>query len=247
MKKVFFITGLILGVSLAVVAIGYVLSSQIEYVDLVGKTLMISEEDDTLFAINEDERIVFRYSIENWRGQTRNRWEKLFKGSLTNDDLQITPDDFVRFTAVSPFPEGVKTIIFSTSTYGLANDFSLFWMLNIGTKELRFFGEKNDGVVGNIVWSPKGTHFAYFLNTKEASGEYLTIDNIETREKIFTICREKILELLEEESEEFIPEFRTLRWQEDGQRLFFSTNTTEEGVFATWSIDLSGEDLKRED
>lgn len=245
MKKVFFVTGLVLGVSLAVIAIGYVLSSQIEYVDLIEKTITISEEDDALFVINDKESVVFRYSIESWRGQVRENWDNLFQDFF--DGEEIGPDDFVRFTAVSPFPEGTKMIVFATSTKELPINYSLFFTLNVGTKQLRFFGDKNKGVVGNVVWSPEETHFAYTLNTNDRSGEYLTVDNIEKRKKEFTLVKDDILAELEiEEGEYFNPEFRALRWNNDGSRLFFATNTEEEDVSMMWSIAANGTDFKRE-
>jgi hypothetical protein len=248
MKKIFFITGLVLGVSLAVVTIGYVLSSQIEYVDLVGKIVTISEEDDALFIINDEEDVVFRYSIESWRGQVKEKWDSLFIEPIMAGDIKVTPDDFTRFTAVSPYPEGVKTIVFSTSTEGKGVDFSLFWTLNVGTRELRLLGDKNMGVVGNIVWSPKETHFAYILNIEEFTGEYLTVDNIDTRKKEFTISKDDVLAKLGIEDEgDFHPSFKSLRWREDGMRLFFTTNTKEEDVFAMWSVDPKGIDLRMEE
>jgi hypothetical protein len=248
MKKIFFITGLVLGVSLAVVTIGYVLSSQIEYVDLVGKTVTISEEDDVLFIVNDKEDVVFRYSIESWRGQVKGKWDVLFQDPMFVSDVKITPEDFTRFTAVSPYPEGIKTMVFSTSTEEKDVDFSLFWTLNVGTRELRLLGERNTGVVGNIVWSPKETHFAYVLNTEEFTGEYLTIDNIDTREKEFTISKSDLLTKLNiEEESDFHPSFRSLRWRDDGMRLFFTTNTKEEDVFVMWSVDPKGTDLRMEE
>lgn len=248
MKKIFFITGLVLGVSLAVVTIGYVLSSQIEYVDLIGKVVTISEEDDALFVMNDKEDVVFRYSIESWRGQVKGKWDVLFQESMLVGDSKITPDDFTRFTAVSPYPDGIKTIIFSTSTKEKGVDYSLFWTLNIGTRELRFLGDKNIGVVGNIVWSPRETHFAYVLNTEEFTGEYLTIDNIDTRKKEFTLSKEDLLLKLNiEEENDFHPSFKSLRWRDDGMRLFFTTNTKEEDVFVMWSVDSKGTDLRIEE
>jgi hypothetical protein len=248
MKKIFFITGLVLGVSLAVVTIGYVLSSQIEYVDLVEKTVTISEENDVLFIVNDKEDIIFRYSIESWRGQVRGRWNNLFPEPIVVDGVEIVPDDFTRFTAVSPYPDGIKTIVFSTSTEEKGADFSLFWTLNVGTRELRFLGDKNTGVVGNVVWSPKETHFAYILNTEEFTGEYLTIDSVDTRKKEFTISKDDILTKLDiEEGSDFHPSFRSLRWRDDGMRLFFTTNTKEEDIFGMWSVDPKGTDLRMEE
>jgi WD40 repeat protein len=245
MKKVIFVTGLVLGVSLTVVAIGYVLSSQIEYVDLLEKTITISDEDDVLFINNSDDKVVFRYSVESWRGQVKGSWDKLFQGFFEGEE--IGPDNFVRFTAVSPFPEGIKTIVFAISTKELPNNYSLFFTLNVGTKQLKFLGGKNEGVVGNVVWSPEENYFAYILNSNDRSGVYLTVDNIKTMRKEFTLSKDDILEGLEiEEEENFNPEFRALRWSEDGSKIFFMTNTNEEDIFSTWSIGFDGSGLKLE-
>ncbi len=247
MNKLFFIVVLIFAVSVTVVAIGYVLSSQIEYVDLINKEITISEDDDVLLVMDEDENIAFRYSIENWRGEVRERWDSIFREPMEIQGTKVGPDGFTRFTAVSPFPDGVKTLVFSVSTYAMPVDYSLFWTLNIATGETRILGERNKGVVGNIIWSPKETHFAYFLNTERAAGDYLTLDNVETREKEFTVSGREILEALEVDyDEDFMPEFRSLRWREDGERFFFTTDTTEEEVSANWSIDLKGLNIRRE-
>ncbi len=247
MNKLFFIIALIFAVSLTVVAIGYVLSSQIEYVDLIDKKIIISEDDDVLLVTDKDASVVFRHSIENWRGQVRGKWDSIFKEPIKIQGTKVGPDGFTRFTAVSPFPDGIKTIVFSVSTYAMPVDYSLFWTLNIATGETKILGERNKGVVGNIIWSPKETHFAYFLNTERAAGDYLTLDNVETRRKEFTVSGKEILEALETDYEEdFMPEFRSLRWREDGERFFFTTDTTEEGVSANWSIDLKGLNIRRE-
>ncbi len=247
MNKVFFVVALIFAVSLTVVAIGYVLSSQIEYVDLIDKKIAISEDDNVILVLDGEENTVFRYSIENWRGQVRGRWSSIFREPIEINGIEVGPDGFTRFTAVSPFPDGVKTMVFSVSTYAMPVDYSLFWTMNIATGETRILGERNKGVVGDIIWSPKETHFAYFLNTERAAGDYLTVDNIETREKEFTISGEEIMETLELDYEEnFTPEFRSLRWREDGNRLFFATDTNEEGVVANWSIDPKGLDIRSE-
>ncbi len=247
MKKVFFVVGLICGVSLAVVTIGYVFSSQINYVDLLNKRVAISEEDNSIVVLNEDNNIVLRYSVDNWRGQVRPLWKELLSQEMTFKE-RITPDSFTRFSAVSPFPDGLKTIVFATSTSAEEKDYSTFWLLNIGTKEITFFGEVNEGVVGNIAWSPKETHFAYYLNTEKGSGEYLTIDNIIEKKKEFTISGEDILAKLTEEEteEEFRPEIRALQWDSRGERVSFTTNTLKEDIFANWSISVTGTDLRRE-
>ncbi len=245
MKKVIFVTGLVLGVSLTVVAIGYVLSSQIEYVDLLEKTITISDEDDVLFITNDDDKVVFRYSIESWRGQVKGSWNNHFQGFF--DGEYIDPDDFVRFTAVSPFPEGIKTMVFATSTKELPKNYSLFFTLNVGTKQIRFLGGKNEGIVGNVIWSPGENYFAYTLNSNDQSGVYLTVDNIKTMKKEFTISKNDILSELEiEEGEDFNPEFRSLRWSDDGLRISFMTNTKEEDISLTWSVGLDGTGLKTE-
>ncbi len=249
MKNIIFVIGLIFGISLTMVAIGYVLSSQIEYVDLIGKTVGISEEDDedALLVIDDEGNVVFRYSVESWRGQVRERWDDVLQEPVKINGKKVTPDDFSRFTAVSPFPEGIKTLVFSVSTHNMPTDYSLFWTLNIGTREVIFLGEKNRGVVGNITWSPKETHFAYLLNTERAAGDYFTVDNVETREKGFFLSGEEIAEALDVEyEEEFLPEFRNLRWSEDGERILFVTNIPDDESLASWSIDLKGLDIKKE-
>ena len=247
MKNVFFIIGLIFGVSLAVVGIGYILSSQVDYIDLISKRVAIADDDKALLLVDEDERVSFEYTIENWRGQVRGDWNDFFDEPLEVNGATITPDSFSRFTTASPFPDGVRSIVFSVSTYAMPTDFSLFWVLNVGTGEIKFLGKENIGIVGDIKWSPEGTHFAYFLNTERAPGDYLTVDNAETLEKEFTLSGGEILEAMEvEHDEDYRPEFRSLQWKQDGERLFFVTDDTDEDAGITWSIDAEGENLQKE-
>ncbi len=246
MKNALFIIGLIIGVALFTVAIGYFFYSQIDYVDLAEKEVFISENDDELLIKNKEGEVVFVYKIEEWRESVSDNWNEIFEEPIKIDEVELTPESFSRFTGVSPFPEGLKSLGFSVSTYAMPKDVSLFWVLDIGTGELNFVGEKNNGVIGYIIWSPQRTHFAYFLNTEKAPGEYLTVDNAITKEKEFTLSGEDILEILEKTVEEFSPEFRDMEWSEDGEKLFFATNGVDkEDVF--WSIGVDGSDLMKEE
>jgi hypothetical protein len=247
MKNIFFIVALIFVVALGVVAIGYIFSSQIQYVDLIEKNVVISDEDNALHIVNKEGDVVLEYTIKNWRGQVREEWDDFFEEMPQIGGEELIPEKFNRFSAVSPFPDGIKSIIFAISTHGEKEDYSLFWVLDVGTREIRFFGEPNKGIVGNVAWSPEATHFAYYLNTQDTPGEYLTVDNVQLSSKEFTLSGDAIISLIDSEHEEvFYPEFGNIRWSEDGERVLFSTKTLEEDVSAFWSIRFDGTDLTRE-
>ncbi len=246
-KKTLFVVGAVVGVSLFVVLVCYFLLFQVGYTDLVGKTIIISEGDDDLLVLDEKENVVFSYSISEWNRQAGEKWDEFFTEPIEIDEITIGPNAFTRFTAISPFPESTRRLGFAVSTYAAPTDVSLFWVIDIVTRELSLVGEENKGVVGNISWSPNRVHFAYYLNTERAAGEYLTVDNGVTFEKEFNLSGEDILEAMEEEEDEaFTPEFRSLKWSEEGEKLMFSTDTPEEDVSADWVINVDGTELTRE-
>jgi len=248
-KKALSLLGMIVGV-MAVMGIAiYFLYSQIRPVDLIGKDIVITEDDDALEVVDEDGNVVFDYSMSDWRTYTENRWEYLFDGTIEINETELGPRSFQRFVAASPLVDPTK-MIFAVSTYGAPTDVSLFFVLDIRTEELELVGRENKGIIGNILWSPTGTHFAYFLNTERAPGDYLTVDNVETLEKEFVLEDRDILLALgvgeEEIGEgviEFTPEFRNLAWEEEGERLMFVTDVLEEDEEASWSINADGTDI----
>ena len=248
MKKTLFVVGSIVGVSLVIVGIGYFLYSQINYVDLVEKKILISENDQEIFVNEEGGETVFSYSVSEWREQVEGSWDDYFDQPLMINEREVTPSNFNRFTGVSPFPGGTKKLGFVVSTRDLFEDVSLFWVMDISSREIEMIGKENFGVIGNISWSPNGIYFAYYLNTEKAPGEYLTVDNALTLEKEFMIDREEILEAYEVEKEDYSPEFARLDWADDGNRLFFTTASIEdEEEEDKWSIMVDGSELKKEE
>ncbi len=248
-KKALSLVGMIAGVTLVMGLAIYFLYSQVEYLDLVGKSIVISEEDDRLQVVDEDDRVVFDYSITDWRNHVEGRWDNFLEEPIMVGETELKPQNFQRFVAASPLVEPTE-MVFAVATYAMPTDFSLFFVIDIRSGELSFVGEPNKGVIGNIIWSPTGKHFAYFLNTDRAPGDYLTVDNAETLEKEFTLEDEDILlglgvsdEEIGDGEIEFAPEFRSLEWDEDGERLLFTTNSLEEGEDADWSINADGTDI----
>ncbi len=222
---------LIIGVSVVMAVIILLFYSQIGYVDLINKEVTISDDDQDILVICEEGGVVFEYSLEDWREGVSGE--------------SITVSDIMEFTAVSPFPEGVRTVGFAVSTTGLEKNFSTFWTLNLGTGDLHMIGEENIGVVGNIIWSPKETHFAYSLDVNDLTGEYLTVDNVETRKKEFVLSSEDMAVKMEVE-DEFLADFRMIKWSDDGDDLRFVTNGISEDESIAWIIDKNGENLRLE-
>ncbi len=245
MKKIIIICGLVLGVSIAMMMIVFFLYSQVNYVNLVNKKVSISEDDTHILVVDEKSDVVFRYSIDEWKRGASLVWEDYFKDSLIVEGKELTPDDFSKFIAVSAFPEGTKTVGFAVFS-DKEEDVSLFWTLNIDTKEVSLFGDVNFGTIGSIIWSPQGKHFAYLLNTRDVGGKHITVDNVETREKEFTLSKDHILEELGFDSDSYFPEFRMMRWDDDSKRLNFTTNGKTEEKDVRWSINYNGEDLSIE-
>lgn len=245
MKKIIIICGLVLGVSFAMMLIVFFLYSQVNYVNLVNKKVSISEDDLAVLIIDKEDNVVFSYSIDEWRSGASLVWEDYFVEPLVIDGDKLRPNDFSKFVAVSAFPEGTKTIVFAVFSDN-NKDVSLFWTLNIDTKKLSLVGDVNLGTIGNIIWSPDGVYFAYLLNTRDVGGKYITVDNVKTREKEFTLSKSHVLELLTIDDENYSPEFRMMKWDDDGERLSFTTNGVSEETSIRWSVGYNGEDLKVE-
>ncbi len=248
MKKILFLISLIIGVSVFVVSIAFFFYSRFEYIDLVEKRIDISAEDNYILVIDKDENNVFTYSIEEWQMEAKKEWDSVIDKSSLSTEEDISPKDFVYFNTVSPFPENLRTIIFVVSTHKRENDYSLFWTLNIGTRELSFFGEKNNGKVGNIIWSPDGLHFAYLLNDNEEKGKYFTVDCRSGREKKFLLSSKDILIALNEKDENntFAAGFQGIRWANE-EEILFATKTLNEKELASWKIKKDGTNLERID
>ncbi len=239
LKNVIFVTGLIVAVSLIVVAVAYFFYSQIDYVNLARKevTVNVSEEKDTIF-VRENDEVLFSYSIEDFRNDSLKEWNRLTKENpfvIKEDELSL--EDFSVFLTVSKFPKGQRSIIFPVSTSREDKNISLFWVLDIGTRDITFFGEENKGIIGNVVWSSDVSYFAYTINTRSGKGEYFSIDNARSFEKEVTISGDDILENLEVSSEkEFNPGFRGIGWSEEEEGFFFITETLEEGAPSRWIV-----------
>jgi len=248
MKKGILVSlGMIVGVSLAIVAIGYLFYTQINYVDLVGKRAFISENGTNILIEDNEGSVVLSYNITQWRSAAGNKWEAYFEEGIEVNETEITPDSFTRFIAVSPFPGGSRTLGFAVATPEGPQEMSLFWTMNVSTEEISLVGDVNIGSVGSISWSPQGSYFAYYLNTEDAPGEYLTVDNAFTMEKEFVLSGDDILEKLEEEENqtEFHPEFGGLDWSEDGTELFFITKSPENDEEIRWSIKANGDNFQK--
>jgi hypothetical protein len=244
MKKILFVIGLILGIALFIILVGFLFYSQIEQTNLAGKKVFTSEDDEQIMVSDENENIIFSYSIEEWQKQAGEQWNDIFVEPLMAGEDVVGPESFVWFTAVSAFP-GMSKIGFSVSTYEKATNVSLFWTIDIATKEINIIGEKNIGIVGNIVWSPNANYFAYSLNDGEKKGEFLTADNTTTLKKEFVLTGEDILHALEGEylSSIYYPNFRNIEWKEDESELIFTTNSLEETEETRWSINLGTKEL----
>lgn len=247
MKKILFIIALIMGIALFIMLLGFLLYSHFEVIDLSGKRVTTSENDEEIIIFDGEEEI-FKYSILDWREQVKGDWKIFFPESIITDSGEVDEENFVWFSAVSAFP-GISKIGFSTSTYGMPTDVSLFWLLDVTTKEIKLIGEENWGVVGNIVWSSNGDYFAYSLSSKEKNGNYLTIDNVKNLQKEVVFSKEEIITAVQGEwsSTLYFPEFRNLKWSEENENiLFFTTNSLEEGAELKWSFDVENKSLKTE-
>jgi len=248
-QKIFFTIGMVVGIAFFVFIISFFLYSQINYIDLIGKRVIIAEGDRELHVVDDNNDVVFIYKIEDWQNGVSEGWEHMFPELISSGGANIGPENFDRFIATSPLPNPRK-LGFAISTYTLPIDISLFFELDVRNNRLNPIGEKNRGIIGSIIWSPAETHFAYLLNTKEEAGKYLVVDNVETLEEEFSLDKEDILLALGvedlEERINFKPRFKGLSFDEEGEFLIFTTSTLDEDESAVWTIRINGTGLTRE-
>lgn len=206
----------------------------------------IGEDLEGLEVIDSGGSIVFSYTIGEWRSWAEENWEKFLEEPIMIGDEEMTPDRFYYFNAAAVSPD-FRKLAFATSAYAMATDVSLITVIDMDSLEKSMVSRDSFGQVNNFVWSPEGIHLAYVLDTARAAGDRLSVDNIEEMRKEFTLTDKDILQKLEEETvggQGLLPEFRDLSWSENGQKLFFVTNTGSSGQSASWSIAYNGSGLQ---
>jgi len=204
---------------------------------------------ETIKVLDEEERIIFEYSIAEFRTWAQKHWEEIFEEIPAFADIEtVYPEDFAAFDYTAALSPGGGKLAFSIHRYFAATFMSFVGVVNLQTEETALVSTENRGQIGEFLWSPRGTYIAYALNTAKGEAFFLSIDNVEEMEKEFTLSRDDIAAALEEGDPVGMPFFENMGWFEEEKRLQFTTNVRIDGEIEAieWSIDAGGTDLRKE-
>ncbi len=235
-KMILLFGGLPIVVFFAVVGLAILLQSSLySDISLVDKRVIVADDEQNLLVIDSTDGVSFRYSIEEWRYGAENSWFDYSFSNLT------TPDNFTAFRGVSAFPASDRELIFSVTGSLNGELISLFTILDIRSRGMKFFEEITEGEVGNIVWSPEKNYFAYFTSDNNQEGTLLLINSIEKLNQAIRVDENDLFN--EVVAADYTPEFRMMQWGDDQEELFFTVNSPqEEGESIRMKVSLgSGE------
>ena len=216
-----------------------------------------------LFTPAGETAIEFAITIEQWRSWAEERLDRFLDEPVMIGDMRQDPGNFGWFGAVAVGPDGQRAA-FAVSAYAMATSATLVGVINAQTMALRMMAEPGFGDVTELHWSPDGGYLAYPFGTARAAGEHLRMDNIEDAEKAFTLSGEDIgraIEAARDDGEtglggpdpaQFLPHFRELAWDSEGDWLEFTTNKRspdhrdpEDRETIRWRIRPDGTGLER--
>lgn len=199
-----------------------------------------------LKVVNEGNEVLYKITIEELTEYAHNNWN-IFEEPPEVAMRPVSPDNFHFFDRSASISPNNEKLVFSVHDYAALTEMSFVVVANINTGELSMVKEPVMGSIEKFIWSPDSKSIAYILGTARANGDFLSVDDIESMEKRFTLSEKDLLEVFKtthRNGDGFMPHFGNLRWEEE--KLFFTTNSTgKETVY--WSIDKSGENLKIKD
>ena len=214
------------------------------------KNIEYIADGEIIRLLDKEKNVVFEYSIEEFRSWAKENWNSVFEDpprfAPDMAETEVNPETFHFFDRTAALSPNKEKLAFSVHSYYAASDLSFVGIIDLKEKEPALVAEASRGNIADIFWSPAGTHLAYALGTAQASGDYLSIDNVVEMKKEFTISGEDLLIVLKNSDyADFMPNFRNLEWTEDGQSLKFTSNNPEEKGILSWSINEKGTELKR--
>lgn len=197
---------------------------------------------------NEKGEIVYSITINQLKDWLIENWSS-FEEPPTVGMRTVEPENFSFFDQTASLSPNKKMLIFSVHDYAVLTTESFVITANLESKNLALVNEPVRGGIERFIWSPDSLHVAYVLNSARAQGDYLSVDSIEEMSKNFVLDQDSLLNVLnteESNSNEFLPNFRDLKWQDE--KLYFATNSPdEEEQKLQWSINKNGEELRLEE
>jgi hypothetical protein len=210
-------------------------------------TIEYLEKGEVIRVVDEKERIVMEYNIEDFRSFAKENWEIFFSTPPSFGELRkVDPNNFYVFGNSASISPKFNFLAFSVNDYAALTDISFLGIIDLRTNDVDLIRDYNIGGVQSIVWSPDEKYFSYILDTARAGGDYLSLDNIYEKKKVFTLSSKDIIEVQDGNMSEFLPEFRSLVWEDNSSRINFVTNSYQDEEEIFWSINNKGEDLKNE-
>ncbi len=209
------------------------------------KTIQYTENNRAIRIFNDKDELILEYSIEEFNEWAKENWD-IFEETPQVGERDIEPENLGWFDEGASISPDSRKIAFSVHDYAIASYTSFVGVMEIETKELNLIKDYSNGSIDELIWSLNSTHIAYTLGTGRAKGDYFSVDNAKTFEKEFTLSGKELSKELNNGKEIIMPEFRELNWGEQGERIEFITNDSDEGRIK-WSIRNNGEDLTKEE
>ena len=210
-------------------------------VEYIGEGLEAKE----LKIIDKNEVVHFEITIEavnQWMLANKNVFDEIPEVG----GRPVNLESFGFFDGGATISPDNKKLAFSIHDYAILTTTSFVMIAEIETGEISVIKQPSRGSVESMIWSPNSNLLAYTLGTARSGGDFLSVDDTQAMNKVFTLEEDDILSFFENEYQNgdgFMPGFRELEWKDD--RLQFITDTPD-GETKTWSVNFSGDDLRME-
>lgn len=214
---------------------------------LLGREVRLTEERTGIEVYNKEDEMISRLDFSRFQEWANENWEEIFEETpMFAEDIEetkVTPDSFYFFDKTVTLSPEEEKVAFSVHSYFAATHLSFIGIFDINTDKLYMIRKENRGEVDDIFWSPNGKRIAYTLSTARAKGDYLSIDNMESLQKEFTLSGEDIERKLDYK-EALIPRFRDIAWKKEGEVVVFITDSKDLKKEAVWEVDKKGDSLE---
>lgn len=207
-------------------------------------------EGTILRVVNREDLALAEYAIEDFNVWAEDNWNQFFEVKPTFGEIRETSfSDFGWFDRTAALSPGRDRLAFSVHDYAVATSMSFVGVIELSSHFMGLVGDESLGDIEEIIWSPTGGHIAYILNSARARGDGLSVDNMSTLRKEFSLDGRDILEALDLTEEvsfpEFLPMFDDLVWVTSGSLEFTTISPTEEETTIRWAISSDGSNLRQ--
>jgi hypothetical protein len=206
------------------------------------------EKGEGIVIFNEKKEVIFDYAINEFRIWAKENWNDLFVIPPSFGELrEVDPEHFYAFNNSASLSPKQNFLAFSVNDYASLTDISFLGVINIKNGEVNLIEDYNIGGVRDIIWSSNEKYFTYILDTARGEGDYISVDDVHKRKKVFTLFPDDvaITQNGKTKNDEFLPEFRNVRWSKDDKYLYFTTNSYfEDKEEVYWRVSKEGDNLE---